>query len=96
MKKLWCIIITLIMSAIAMPIAAYQNSRIGEYAMVRFVRRKGSTTKWKKGVSVKVIAEHPGMVMTDGTVTDYTVIMDNEDVAFPTEEQLEFDDRGEK
>ena len=74
-----------------MPVMAAKNAslRIGDYAMVRFVRRKGSTTMWKKGARVKVLDEHIGMVMEDGTVTDYTVIMDNEDIAFPLGEQLE-------
>jgi hypothetical protein len=97
--RILLLIISLLGMAISAPAMAVKNAtlRIGDYALVRFTRRKGSTTEWKKGARVKVLDEHIGMVMEDGTVTDYTVIMDNEDIAFPVGEQLEkMENKGEE
>jgi len=71
------------------PVMASERLKIGDYAIVRFVRRKGSTTQWKKGAKVKILDEHVGKDIGIGVESDYTVIMENEDIAFPTEEQLE-------
>lgn len=83
------LIVAILGMAVVVPVVASERLKVGEYAIVRFIRRKGSTTQWKEGVRVKVLDEHVGEDIGIGVKSDYTVIMENEDIAFPTEEQLE-------
>lgn len=84
------ILIFLVIAGGFIPIIAKADKlKVGDYAIVRFIRRKGSTTEWKPGAKVKIIDEHIGEDIGIGVETDYTVIMENEDIAFPTKEQLE-------
>lgn len=75
--------------AVVIPAVASGRLKIGDYAIVRYIRRKGSTTEWKPGAKVEVIDVHIDEDIGVGVETDYTVLMENEDIAFPTEEQLE-------
>lgn len=83
------LIVAILGMAVVVPVVASERLKVGEYAIVRFIRRKGSTTQWKEGAMVKILDEHLGEDIGIGVESDYTVIMENEDIAFPTEEQLE-------
>lgn len=83
------IIIAITGMTVVVPVLASDRLKAGDYAIVRFIRRKGSTTEWKKGAKVKILDQHVGKDIGIGVPSDYTVIMENEDIAFPTKEQLE-------
>lgn len=74
--------------AVVIPAVASERLKIGDYAIVMYIRRKGSTTEWKPGAKVEVIDVHIDEDIGVGVETDYTVLMENEDIAFPVEEQL--------